>query len=133
MVILAVAVWTYRRSQAVYRVLRNTLVATWLVALPVYLLFPTAPPRLAGVGLADSGSADSGVPLTSGTTTLFYNPYAAVPSLYVGFAVAAGLAVAAAARNRGLRVAAVLWGPLVASPPWPPPTTSSSTSVRTSP
>ena len=112
-VIPVVVVWVYRRSAPIYRVLRNTLIGAWMVALPVYALFPTAPPRLAGVGMPDSVSLESGIALESDFTTLFYNPFAAVPSLHCGFAFACGLAVAAAARNRGLRVAGLVWGPLV--------------------
>jgi PAP2 superfamily len=112
-VIPLVVVWVYRRSAAVYRVLRNTLIAGWMVALPVYALFPTAPPRLAGLGMDDSVSAESGIALESDFTTLFYNPFAAVPSLHCGFAFACGLAVAAAARGPALRLAGVVWGPLV--------------------
>jgi len=94
-------------------VLRNTLIAGWMVALPVYALFPTAPPRLAGLGMPDSVSIESGIALESDFTTLFYNPFAAVPSLHCGFAFACGLAVAAAARSLPLRVAGLIWGPLV--------------------
>ena len=112
-VIPLVVVWVYRRSAPVYRVLRNTLIAGWMVALPVYALFPTAPPRLAGVGMPDSVSIESGIALESDFTTLFYNPFAAVPSLHCGFAFACGLAVAAAARGRAVRVAGLVWGPLV--------------------
>ena len=95
-VIPLVVVWVYRRSRPVYRVLRNTLIGGWMIALPVYALFPTAPPRLAGMGMGDSVSAESGIALESDFTTLFYNPFAAVPSLHCGFAFACGLAVAAA-------------------------------------
>jgi hypothetical protein len=112
-VIPVVVVWVYRRSGPVYRVLRNTLIAGWMVALPVYALFPTAPPRLAGLGMPDSVSLESGIALESDFTTLFYNPFAAVPSLHCGFAFACGLAVAATARSLPLRVAGVVWGPLV--------------------
>jgi hypothetical protein len=112
-VIPIVVVWVYRRAKPVYRILRNTLIAGWMLALPVYALFPTAPPRLAGVGMADSVSAESGIQLHSDFTTLFYNPFAAIPSLHCGFAFACGLAVAAAARSRPLRVAGLVWGPLV--------------------
>ena len=112
-VIPLVVVWVYRRSTPVYRVLRNTLIAGWMVALPVYALFPTAPPRLAGMGMDDSVSAESGVALEGDFTTLFYNPFAAVPSLHCGFAFACGLAVAAAARGPVLRLAGLVWGPLV--------------------
>ena len=112
-VIPLVVVWVYRRSRGVYRVLRNTLIGAWMLALPVYALFPTAPPRLAGMGMGDSVSAESGIALESDFTTLFYNPFAAVPSLHCGFAFACGLALAAASRRRSIRLAGWLWGPLV--------------------
>ena len=51
--------------------------------------------------------------MESGTTTSLVNQFAAVPSLHVGFAFAIGIAVAAALRAPLLRVAALLWGPLV--------------------
>ena len=44
---------------------------------------------------------------------MFYNPYAAVPSLHAGFAVALGIAVALSARSQLLRLAGLVWGPLV--------------------
>lgn len=84
-----------------------------MLALPVYALFPTAPPRLAGMGMGDSVSAESGIALESDFTTLFYNPFAAVPSLHCGFAFACGLALAGASRRRSVRLAGWLWGPLV--------------------
>src|ERR671922_1979654 len=45
------ALWPYRRSRPVYRQLRNTMIATWLIAVPIFAAFPVAP-RLAGMGLA---------------------------------------------------------------------------------
>ena len=113
LVIPLVVVWVYRRSWAVYRVLRTTLIGGWMVALPIYALFPTAPPRLSGLGMGDSVSAESGIALESDFTTLFYNPFAAVPSLHCGFAFACGLAVAAASSRRSLRLVGLAWGPLV--------------------
>jgi len=112
-VIPIVVVWAYRRSKPVYRVLRDTLITTWLIALPVYALFPTAPPRLSGVGVVDTVSAQSGVALDSGFTKLFYNPYAAVPSLHAAFAVAVGVAGALIARHWWSRALWASWGPLV--------------------
>ena len=35
-----------------YVKLRNTVLATWLIAMPIYALFPVAPPRLADIGHA---------------------------------------------------------------------------------
>jgi hypothetical protein len=105
-------IWLYRRSPAVYRQLRNTVIATWLIAVPIFALFPVAPPRLAGVGISDSVSSHAAVALT-GPSTIFYNPYAAVPSLHVGLAFAIGAAAAAALRARWARGLALSWGPLV--------------------
>jgi hypothetical protein len=72
------------------------VIATWLIAVPIFALFPVAPPRLAG--FVDTVSDQAPVALT-GHSTVFYNPYAAVPSLHVGFAfaiaIAAGLGVTA--------------------------------------
>jgi membrane-associated phospholipid phosphatase len=96
----------------VYRSLRNTLLATWLIAVPIFALFPVAPPRLADIGFVDTVSEQAGVALT-GRSTIFYNQFAAVPSLHVGFAVAVGIAFAVALRWRWAKVLALLWGPLV--------------------
>jgi membrane-associated phospholipid phosphatase len=105
-------IWLYRAAPAVYRRLRDTVIAAWLLALPIYALFPTAPPRLADAGMRDTVSAQAGVALT-GHSTIFYNPIAAVPSLHCGFAFAIGIAVYAAGRRRLVRALGLLWGPLV--------------------
>jgi hypothetical protein len=107
-------VWLYRRSGPAYERLRNTVLATWLVAIPVYAAFPCAPPRLADIGLVDTITSQTGFAMDSKLTTAFYNPLAAVPSLHVGFAFAVGIAVAAAADRRLVKVLALLWGPLIA-------------------
>ena len=103
----------YRRSRSHYELLRNTVLATWLISLPVYALFPVAPPRLADIGLVDTITSQTGVALDSKLTTSFYNQYAAVPSLHAGFALAVGAVLAAAATRRTWRVAAWLWGPTI--------------------
>jgi membrane-associated phospholipid phosphatase len=111
-VVPAALVFLYRRSANVYRELRNTVVATWLIAVPVFALFPVAPPRLADIGLADTVSQHAGVELT-GRSTIFYNPLAAVPSLHVGFAFAVGITLAVVLRARWAKALALLWGPVV--------------------
>jgi hypothetical protein len=112
-VIPAALIFLYRRSPAIYARLRNTILATWLISVPVYGLFPVAPPRLADIGIADTISSGTGFAMDSNLTTSFYNELAAVPSLHVGFAVAVGFAMFAALRNPVLRFLALLWGPLI--------------------
>ena len=105
-------IWLYRRDKAIYRRLRDTILATWMLAVPIYAAFPVAPPRLAGLGMADTVSQQAAVGLT-GHSTAFYNPYAAVPSLHCGFAVAIGIALAAAVRRPVAKALWLAWGPLV--------------------
>jgi hypothetical protein len=110
----AMLVWLYRSRSPHYRTLRNTILLTWLISLPVYALFPVAPPRLADVGLTDTISESTGVALDSRLATKFYNPLAAVPSLHAGFAFAVSAAGFAAARRPLARAAALAWSPIVA-------------------
>jgi hypothetical protein len=107
-------IFLYRRSRPVYDRLRNTILATWLLSIPVYAAFPVAPPRLSDSGLVDTITTQTGFALDSKLTTSFYNELAAVPSLHVGFAVAVGIAVASAVRNPLLKAVALLWGPVIA-------------------
>jgi len=113
-VIPAALIFLWFRNQTIYRTLRNTILATWLLPVPVYGLFPVAPPRLAGIGMVDTISSQTGFAMDSSLTTSFYNELAAVPSLHVGFAFAIGIVVASATSNRWLKVAGHLWGPTVA-------------------
>jgi membrane-associated phospholipid phosphatase len=106
-------VFLYHRSQPLYERLRNTILATWLLSIPIYAAFPVAPPRLADIGLVDTITNQTGVALDSGLTTSFYNELAAVPSLHVGFAVAIGIALAAAVRHPAAKALALLWGPTI--------------------
>ncbi len=101
----------YRWARPVYRRLRATVLATWMIAVPIHGLWPVAPPRLAGIGITDTVS-DQLVSL-SGHSTIFYNAFAAVPSLHVGFAFAISIALASALRWRWAKGLALLWGPLV--------------------
>ncbi|WP_028067190.1 phosphatase PAP2 family protein [Solirubrobacter soli] len=112
-VLPAVLAAMYRWAPRIYPRLRDTVIVTWMLSLPIYALFPVAPPRLAGIGMTDAVSEQSAVAL-AGHSTWFYNPIAAVPSLHCGFAMALGVAVAAAVKRRWLKVLALSWGPIVA-------------------
>ena len=115
LVILPGALWLlHRKARPTYYSLRNTILATWLLSIPVYGLFPVAPPRLADIGMVDTISSQTGFAMDSSLTTSFYNELAAVPSLHVGFAFAVGIALASATSNRWLKVAGHLWGPIIA-------------------
>lgn len=111
-VLPAALLWLYRRAPDIYRRLRNTVIATWAIAVPIHALLPVAPPRLADIGMIDSVSQQAAVSL-AGRSTMFYNEFAAVPSLHCGFACAVGIALALAVSRRSLKLLALLWGPVV--------------------
>lgn len=108
----AAIVWLYRRSPPIYRKVRTTIIATWMLSVPIVAAFPVAPPRLANLGFTDTVSDQAAVALT-GSSTDFYNAFAAVPSLHVGFAFALSFAGVAAVRSPWAKLLAASWGPLV--------------------
>ena len=66
---------------------RNMFMVAMGLALVGYVVYPTAPPRmLPELGFIDTVSDFTGVSSTPSVNALF-NPYAAVPSMHVGFAL----------------------------------------------
>jgi hypothetical protein len=104
--------WLHRRRPDAFPLVRTTLLFASGLALVGYLAFPTAPPRLAGVGISDTVS-NGGVDLNHGLINSLYNPYAAVPSMHVGYAVIVGAGLFTLGGTRLLRVAGVLYPLLV--------------------
>jgi hypothetical protein len=105
----AVLAWVYLRHRHAYPRLRNTLALASGLAVVGYALFPTAPPRLAGLGIGDTVSGATSINLTSNLVSSFYNPYAAVPSMHIGFALLVSVAVWKLARGRAWRLVAVAY------------------------
>jgi hypothetical protein len=102
-------VWVHRRHRERFAIVRTALVASSAIALVVYLVYPTAPPRLAGLGIVDTVSLHTGVNLNSALLGELYNPIAAVPSLHFGYALVVGAAVAWLARRRAVRLLGALY------------------------
>jgi hypothetical protein len=112
-VVAGVTVWLALRDRAAYRGLRNALLLSIAFATVVFVLFPTAPPRLVG-GLA----IEDTVGLSSHDTGSFlgvrFNPYAAVPSMHVGWTLLVAVYAFRATRRRALRAALALHPALMA-------------------
>lgn len=98
-------VWLYVRRNAIYTFFRNWFVLMNGIALVLYLLVPTAPPRLTFTsGIVDTLWLLSPVNLSAGGMSSQANPYAAVPSLHFGWALFVGLAVIMMAHRHWVRV-----------------------------
>jgi PAP2 superfamily len=83
---------------------RNVLIAATGIALVFYVVFPVAPPRLAGLGFVDTVTHSAKVNLSSDLLGSLYNPFAAVPSLHFGYALLVGVTLATVARRRVVRI-----------------------------
>ena len=103
-----VLLWLHQRRPAVFPFVRTTLLLASGLALAGFLVYPTAPPRLAGVGIADTVSGGY-IDLNRGLVSSLYNPYAAVPSMHIGYAIVVGAALVRYSTSPLVRVAAALY------------------------
>src|SRR5215207_3209003 len=106
-------VWLYRRSWAGFRSFRDAFLIATAISVVVHWLFPTAPPRLAGVGLEDTLLVFSGIDIGSPTSSAYSNPVAAVPSLHAAYALGVGIGVIRYARSSLVRVLGAIYPPVV--------------------
>jgi hypothetical protein len=121
-----VLIWLYRRRPDVFPRVRTTLLFASILSLAGFLFFPTAPPRLAAAGLADTVSRGQ-LDLNEGLVSALYNPYAAVPSMHIGYALVVGVTLVRHASHRLVRAAGAAYPPLVLFASSRRATTSSST------
>jgi hypothetical protein len=88
-----------------YYFVRNMFMVAMGIALVGYVAFPTAPPRmLPEWGFADSVAEFTGVD-PSGTAGVLFNPFAAVPSMHVAFALMLAVPMIRIARRSWVRLA----------------------------
>jgi PAP2 superfamily len=100
-------VWLYLRHNDRFYFVRNMFMVAMGLALVGYVLMPTAPPRFfPELGFVDTIAYYVNVKHDSGLVALFFNPYAAVPSMHVAFALMVSVPALLVVRNR---VAKVLW------------------------
>ncbi|ONK12285.1 phosphatase PAP2 family protein [Streptomyces sp. MP131-18] len=108
---LTILGWLLVRHPAEYRTARRWLALTTLFGLVGFWLYPLAPPRLMpGLGYIDTanGPQDLNDP-RYGALTGITNPYAAMPSLHVGWSLWCALVLWRVAPYRWLRVAGLAY------------------------
>ncbi len=107
-VTVAALLYFYVRHNRSFYFIRNMFMIAMAIALVGYIVFPTAPPRL----MPEWGFIDSVADVTSvhlrvgGSMSGLFNPYAAVPSMHVAFALMIAWPLARLARRR---VLGLLW------------------------
>jgi PAP2 superfamily len=108
-VTIAALIYIYLRHNGSFYFVRNMLMVAMVIALFGYAVFPTAPPRfMPEWGFVDTVASFTGVHVehTSHSMTALFNPYAAVPSMHVAFAIMIGWRLVGLVR---LKVAKLAW------------------------
>ena len=105
-------VWLYLARNDAFYYVRNMFLVSMGLALAGYVLFPTAPPRfMPEWGFTDTVAGFVGE-AGARSAEVLYNPFAAVPSMHVAFALMVGVSAAMLVRSAPLKVAWALY-PLV--------------------
>ena len=98
-------IFIYMRHNESFYFVRNMFMVAWTIALVGYVVFPTAPPRFFPEwGFVDSVSDFTGVDPKSAPVNALFNPYAAVPSMHVAFALMISMPLATLTKHRATRI-----------------------------
>ena len=103
----------HRRGSPSFARERRAAVAAYAGALPVFLAFPTAPPRTRDDQV--DTLLDRGIDLEHRTLVKLYNPIAAMPSHHAAFAVVTGLGMVRSARSPLMRAVGAVYPAAVAA------------------
>jgi membrane-associated phospholipid phosphatase len=99
--------WLYLARNYAYYYVRNMFMIAMGLALAGYAVFPTAPPRfLPEWGFSDTVASFVGE-AADNSANLLYNPFAAVPSMHVAFALMIAIPAIRLVRRRAAKIA---WG-----------------------
>ena len=104
----ALLLWLHQRRPLSFARIRTTFLVANALALIGFVVFPTAPPRLAGLGIVDTVSGGH-VDLNKGLVSSLYNPVAAVPSLHMGYALIVGAVLVRYGSRRAVRIAGAIY------------------------
>jgi len=103
----AFRIWLYLARNRAFYVVRNMFIVAMGLALVGYILFPTAPPRLLPEwGFTDTVTNTVGASQAN-TAKLLFNPYAAMPSMHVAFALMIAIPAIKVTATRALKY---VWG-----------------------
>ena len=93
--------WVYLRRHDAFVGFRNSILFANVIGLAGYVLVPTAPPRLLGVGFVDTHR--------DGLVSLAANPYAAMPSLHSADALIVGVILFSVCRRWWVKAFWAVW------------------------
>lgn len=89
-VLILFAVWAYWFHREKYKFIGTVFIISAILAFIIFAFYPVAPPRFFS-GFVDTIHADWGVEEAS--VQRFYNPFAAMPSLHLGWSLMVGIGI----------------------------------------
>lgn len=101
--------WLFRRDRDGYALMRNAFLLATAAAWIVQWRFPTAPPRLTGIGVEDTLRRLSGIDIGSPGHDAFTDPVASMPSLHAGWAFGVALGMLRHARSVASKLAGLAY------------------------
>jgi hypothetical protein len=102
---ISALVYLYLWHNRSFYFVRNMLMVAMGIALIGYVVFPTSPPRFFPEwGFTDSVARFTGIPSDSATVNALFNPFAAIPSIHVCFALILGWPLARLVKSRAIKV-----------------------------
>jgi membrane-associated phospholipid phosphatase len=112
-VIIVTMLWLVWHHREVFLRLRDAMLVSGALGMAVFVSYPVAPPRLAGLGLVDTVSEQSRAYRVL-QPPAFVNQYAAMPSLHAGWDLLVGIVIFSAASSTLLKVVGVAMPVLMA-------------------
>lgn len=105
MITMSFLFWLYLARNSHFYFVRNMFMIAMGLALVGYAAYPTAPPRFFPEwGFTDTVESFVGE-ATANSADILYNPFAAVPSMHVAFALIVGVTIAKLVQSRVLKTA----------------------------
>lgn len=102
-VIAVTMLWLAWRHRPQFLELRDAMIISGLLGMLIFVSYPVAPPRLAGLGFVDTITERSEAYRVL-QPPAFVNQYAAMPSLHAGWDLLVGIAIFTAASSLALRL-----------------------------
>ncbi|MEE8421494.1 MAG: phosphatase PAP2 family protein [Dehalococcoidia bacterium] len=107
--LVAIGLVFFWRRRACYTLLRDAVLISGAIALVFYWTYPVAPPRyLVEFGFVDTMERYSNLSYQAQSMRPFVNPFAALPSLHVGWAAIVAYTLFRATQSRLVRAAGVV-------------------------
>jgi membrane-associated phospholipid phosphatase len=111
--IIVTMVWLVWHHRRVFLRLRDAMLISGLFGMVVFVSYPVAPPRLAGLGMEDTITESSHAYRVL-QPPAFVDQYAALPSLHTGWDLLVGISIFTAASSVLLKVVGIVMPVLMA-------------------